>query len=126
MKKFKLKKDIPSFWVFLITFTYLELVFKIVAKVNIFSLNTLNNLLFILFFSLVCQFLVSLFSSKIADIILPIIIVMVTIFYSIQIVVYNIFGFYFTFSLLGATNQVLEFAGDNRFIYTDDFSFCLK
>ncbi len=112
MKKFKLKKDIPSFWVFLITFTYLELVFKIVAKVNIFSLNTLNNLLFILFFSLVCQFLVSLFSSKIADIILPIIIVMVTIFYSIQIVVYNIFGFYFTFSLLGATNQVLEFAGD--------------
>ncbi len=105
-----MKKNINSFLVYLISFIYLELLFKIIS--HSFNLNIINNLLFILFFCLICLVLSSFKSKKANMIIMDIIIGLVSLYYSIQIVVYNIFGFYFDFSLFGATDQVMKFAGD--------------
>ena len=112
MKKLTFTKKLDVFWVYLISFCYLELLFKIVSPYSPFSWDVINNLLFILFLSIVCKFITSFFQEKVNKILYFVIMAIFCLFYAIQIVVHNIFGFYFDFSLLGATDQILSFSGD--------------
>ena len=103
---------INSLWFFLLTYFYLEIVFKLITHNSLFSLSTFNITLFIVFLALFCKFLTSLFKPKINNTVFYLILFFIALFYSVQVVVHNIFGFYFDFSLLGATDQILSFSGD--------------
>ena len=102
---------INSLIIYILVFTYFEVVFKITAGC-LWSWNLINNFLFILVISLVCKFITSLFSDKINKVLMYILIFSISLFYIVQIVMHNIFNFYFDFSLLGAFDQIMAFSKD--------------
>lgn len=109
----KLKnKNVNSLLVFFLTFCYLEILFKIIMHYPLFSLNLINNILYMLFLTIVCKFLTSCFKRKINMGIFYFLLSFFCLFYAVQVVVHNIFGFAFDFSLLGATDQIMRFTGD--------------
>ncbi len=103
---------INSLIIYILIFTYFEVIFKITAGC-LWSWNLINNFLFIIAMALVCKFVTSLFSDKINKILMCLIIFIISLFYIVQIVMNNIFNFYFDFSLLGAFDQIVNFSKDS-------------
>ncbi len=124
MKRLKHSQKIDSLFIYFLVFCYLEIVFKINAH-SIFSWNLVNNLLYIIALSLACKFLTSLFSSKINKILMFIFIGIISLFFAIQILVHNIFNFYFDFSLLRTIDQVLTFSGETIKLIIHNFIYLL-
>lgn len=111
MEQVKLKK-INEIFIYFFIFIYLELLFKILMHYPLISLSTINITIFNIFLALFCHFLTSLFKDPVNRICFHTINAIICLFYGVQVVVHNIFGFYFDFSLLGATDQIMSFTGD--------------
>jgi len=112
MKKVILKK-INSFWILLLSFFYLEFVFKILLDNKIWNINLLNISLFLLFLSLILKLLSSFIKNEnFNKIIFFIFLFLICFIHAFELTVYKVFGFYYDLSLLGATAQVMEFASE--------------
>ncbi len=88
---------------------YLEVMFRLLNGINIFNISILYVLLFGLCLSLLLGSIIKFFGSKVLFLVVAFGLCLV---YEIQLCVYRMFGFYFDFSLLGASEQVMSFASD--------------
>lgn len=111
MKKFRLRK----FYLGIITFIillYMEVTFKLLTGNVIFNKNIIYVLIFNLIIGLFFDCFGRIFNRKINKIIFLINLFLLSLLYSIQLCVFKMFSFYFDFGLLGASGQVVSFAGD--------------
>ena len=88
---------------------YFELVFKLLIFKTITFEAGMNILLYMGFVSILITILTNIFTLKINKVLLYITYSIIPILYSIQLVFKNIFNAFFSFSLLGLSDQVLEF-----------------
>ena len=124
MKNFKNIK-IDSTIMFLITFIYLEILYKVFMHYHIFNISTLHILLYVLFFVALSKFISSIFGDVYNKILSYIIIFITTLFYATQMVVYKIFNFVFDFSLMGTTDQIMDFKGTGFSLVMDNLLYII-
>ncbi len=111
MKKYKLKKYNVLLFTFIILMV-LELSFRLLVNITILNISFLYVTLYNLFASLLISFLVTWGNNVFNKVLYYILIFLITLIYAIELCVYKMFGFYFDLSLIGATDQVVSFAGD--------------
>ena len=109
MKEKPLKR-IDSTYIFIISFLYLEIVYRIIMNYNVFSINMINITLFIVFSGFICKFISSLFKDNYNKIVMLIILLFMGVYFSTQFIVFRIFGFSFEWGLLRTTDQINEFS----------------
>lgn len=109
--KYKLKKINVIITCFII-FTYLELVFRLFTRNEIFGINLLYGSLYNLFLACFISFIASWGNNKTNKILFFISLGIISFIYALQLCVFKMFGFYFDLSLLGATDQVMTFYGE--------------
>lgn len=106
MKKNKL------FLLYFISFLILEILFKVFTFDNIFNISLLYILIYCLFASLICTFITNLFKGKHSLVVYPLIMLIICLWFVLEYCVHAFFSFFFSFSLLGAATQTLDFASD--------------
>ena len=105
-------KYIKRFVFFFIVINFLEIMF------GLFIFNTIkfSNYLNILFYSVIISILLSIisgiFKDKINTIITSIILFITGVLFCIQLVFYNVFKTFFSFSILGLSDQLNSFMGE--------------
>lgn len=102
-------KKIHKFLIYLGILTYLEIVFKILVFKNFFSESYIYIFPYLIFTSLLYFFLTSLFKEKTNKIIFYIIIFFNAFWYAMQFCIHKLFDLFFSFNLMGAADQILEF-----------------
>lgn len=110
-KKYRLKK----FNIFVVMFgvlMYEELIFRIINNIGIFNSSMFYVVLFNIILSIFISIITKLFNEVTNRIIFLISLFMIGFIYCVQLCVYKMFGFYFEFSLMGASNQVTSFMSD--------------
>ncbi len=111
MKKFKLRKFYMGIVYFFILL-YMEVIFKVFINDSIFDFKFIYILIFCLSLTFLLKALCSLSNRSVNKVIYLIFLFLLSLIYSVQLCVYKMFGFYFDWSLLKATNQVVDFAFD--------------
>ena len=97
MKRFKLRTFYLSVIMFVVLL-YLELIFRMFNNIEIFNISILYVIIFDLFITLLICIIGKLFNRRVNN--------------SIQLCVFKKFGFYFDWTLIGASGQIASFAGD--------------
>ncbi len=104
-------KKIKIFFIYLVSFIYLELLFKVLVHNDIFNISLINILIFLTFFSLLLWVISTIFKKeKINKIIFYFILLSITIWFGVEYVVDGYFGFYVSLSALKIADQVGDFA----------------
>lgn len=106
MKKFK----IHPFIYFFFTILYLEIISKIVITNHLFNLGLIYVLIYSLPFCLFFTLLSKSFFYKMNKIISIIITLVITIYFEVQYIFYNLFSIPFSFSTISLANQALDFS----------------
>lgn len=104
-------KKINLFIVYLVSFIYMEILYKIFIYHKVFSLSIINMLLFILMFSLIVYLLNKLFSEKVNRIIYIVLMSILCLWFSAQYVVKSYFDFYISLSAFEVADQLNSFLG---------------
>ena len=111
MKRFRLR----TFYLSIVTFIillYMEVIFRLLTNINIFSISIIYILIFNLFITVLFNLIGKLFDKNVNKILFLIMLFLVGFLYSVQLCVFKMFGFYFDWTLIGASGQVASFAGD--------------
>lgn len=111
MKKFRLR----TFYLSIVTFVillYMEVIFRLLTNINIFNVSMIYILIFNLFITIFFNFIGKLFNKNVNKILFLIMLFLVGFLYSVQLCVFKMFGFYFDWTLIGASGQIASFAGD--------------
>lgn len=111
MKKFRLR----TFYLSIVTFIillYMEAIFRLLTNINIFNISMIYILIFNLFITIFFNFIGKLFNKNVNKILFLIMLFLVGFLYSVQLCVFKMFGFYFDWTLIGASGQIASFAGD--------------
>lgn len=106
MKKLK----IHPFIYFFFTILYLEIISKIVITNHLFNLGLIYVLVYSLPFCLFFTLLSKSFFYKMNKIISIIITLVITIYFEVQYIFYNLFSIPFSFSTISLANQALDFS----------------
>lgn len=106
MKKLK----IHPFIYFFFTILYLEIISKIVITNHLFNLGLIYILVYSLPFCLFFTLLSKSFFYKMNKIISIIITLVITIYFEVQYIFYNLFSIPFSFSTISLANQALDFS----------------
>lgn len=106
MKKIK----IHPFIYFFFTILYLEIISKIVITNHLFNLGLIYVLIYSLPFCLFFTLLSKSFFYKMNKIISIIITLVITIYFEVQYIFYNLFSIPFSFSTISLANQALDFS----------------
>ena len=108
-----MKKKLSLFIIFLLSFIYLELVFKIMnfGIANLFSLSFIYYSLFSIIISLILYLICKSFSEKTNRRISLTIMFIICLVFTVEYVFRNIFNTFFSFSLLKIIDQALTFGG---------------
>lgn len=105
-------KKISVFLVYLVSFIYMEFLYKIFIYNNIFRLSIINMILFLISFSLLMYVVTKLFkNSKTNKVVFIVIMSIIGIWFSAQYVVKGYFDFYISLSTFQVADQVGDFAG---------------
>jgi len=105
MKNLKLN----PFIYFLLSILYLEILSKIVIAKQIFNIGLLYMIIFTIPIILLLMILTKAFKEKTNKIILFILMGIITIYFEIQYIFYNLFSVPFSFSTIGLADQALDF-----------------
>ena len=111
MKRFRLR----TFYLSIVTFVillYMEVIFRLLTNINIFSISIIYILIFNLFITVLFNLIGKLFNKNVNKILFLIMLFLVGFLYSVQLCVFKMFGFYFDWTLIGASGQIASFAGD--------------
>ena len=111
MKKF-MKKINQRFIYFFISSLLLEIVFTFIIFNHITLESILNVLLSSCFFAAIFSLLSGIFKDKINTIITSIILFILGVLFSVQTVFYNTFKTFFSFSILGLSDQLESFMSE--------------
>lgn len=106
MKKLK----IHPFIYFFFTILYLEIISKIVITNHLFNLGLIYILVYSLPFCLFFTLISKSFFYKMNKIISIIITLVITIYFEVQYIFYNLFSIPFSFSTISLANQALDFS----------------
>ncbi len=105
MKKIKIH---PFIYLF-ISILFLEILSKIVIAKHLLNIGLLYMIIFTLPIILLLTILTKSFSEKINKIILFIIMGIITVYFEVQYIFYNLFSLPFSFSTIGLADQALDF-----------------
>jgi len=108
MKKNNYK--IHIFFIYLITFIFLELIFRIYCTENLLPLTTIYTLIYSISISLLLSILTSLFKHK--NIITPTIIFIITLWYMTNVIYKLKMAVFFSINSIGLANQLTSFWKD--------------
>ena len=111
MKKFRLR----TFYLSIVTFViliYMEVIFRLLTNIHVFSISIVYILIFNLFITVLFNLIGKLFDKNVNKILFLIMLFLVGFLYSVQLCVFKMFGFYFDWTLIGASGQIASFAGD--------------
>ena len=111
MKRFKLRTFYLSVIMFVVLL-YLELIFRLLCNIEIFNISILYVIVFNIFMTLLIFIIGKLFNRKVNKIMFLSGLFLLGLLYSIQLCVFKMFGFYFDWTLIGASGQIASFAGD--------------
>ena len=111
MKRFKLRTFYLSVIMFVILL-YLELIFRLLCNIEIFNISILYVIVFNIFMTLLICIIGKLFNRRVNKIMFLSGLFLLGLLYSIQLCVFKMFGFYFDWTLIGASGQIASFAGD--------------
>lgn len=103
------KLNIHPFIYFLISTLYLEILIKLVIAKHILNVGLLYLLIFTIPFILLFTILTKAFSPKINKIVGFIIALILTIYFEVQYIFFNLFSVPFSFSTIGLADQALDF-----------------
>ena len=104
-------KKVSMFLIYLLSFIYLEFLYRILLYDNVFRLSNVNMLLFLVFFALFIYLISKLFKEKANKVIFYIILGLICLWFSAQYVVKGFLDFYISFSILQIADQVGSFLG---------------
>jgi len=102
-------KKVSLFFVYLISFIYMEFLYKILMYNNVFRLSNINMLLFIIPFSLFIYIISKCFKEKINKIIFIVLMSIIALWFSAEYVVKDYFDFYISLSTFKVADQVGHF-----------------
>lgn len=103
-----MKKYIP-YLLYFISILYLESLFKILSVKQIDILNSISLLLFIVYITILMTTINRLSKEKTNKLIFIITLFALGTYFSAQLCIKDMFGSYFTFNVLGASSQVVEY-----------------
>lgn len=110
-EEIKMKKlKIHPFIYFFFTILYLEIISKIVITNHLFNLGLIYVLIYSLPFCLFFTLISKSFFYKMNKIISIIITLVITIYFEVQYIFYNLFSIPFSFSTISLANQALDFS----------------
>ena len=101
------KIKIHPFAYFFITILYLELLTKIVIAKHFINSNLIYMLIFSLPFVLLLTILAKAFNKRVNKIICLLIVFIITVYFEIQYIFFNLFSTPFSFSTISLANQAL-------------------
>lgn len=104
-------KKISLFLIYLISFIWMEMLYKIFIYDNIFRVSLINMLLFIIPFSLIMLLISKIFRDKGNKITFIVIMSVIAVWFSAQYVVKSYFDFYISLSTFQVADQVGDFFG---------------
>lgn len=90
----------------------MEFIFRMFNNINIFNISLLYVVIFSIIISLFVELIGRFGNNTVNKIIFLVMLFIMGFIYSLELCVYKMFGFYFEFSLMGASNQVISFMGD--------------
>lgn len=99
-----------------ISIIYLEFIFKLLNRIDIFVLASLFSICFAIIFASILSLILNKANKKIKVIVIAILLFILGIYYSAQICLFGIYKFYFQFSALALFDQVAAFAGDGLMV----------
>ena len=105
-------KYLKRFLFFLLIINFLEIVFAFSIFSSIVFSDYINIFLYSIMVSAILSILSGIFSNKVNIIITSIILFILGVIFSIQLVFYNVFKAFFSFSILGLTDQLNSFMGE--------------
>ena len=111
MKRFKLRTFYLSIVMFIVLL-YLELIFRMFNNIDIFNISLLYVIVFNIFMTILICIIGKLFNRKVNKIMFLSGLFLLGFLYSVQLCVFKMFGFYFDWTLIGASGQIASFAGD--------------
>ena len=104
-------KKISIFFVYLISFIYLEFLYRILLYDNIFRISNINMIIFVIFFALVLYLLTKLLKEKGNKFFFFSYLLLICLWFTAQYVVKGFLDFYISFSILQIADQVGSFLG---------------
>jgi len=104
-------KKVSLFLIYLFSFIYMEVLYKIFIYDNVFRLSIINMLLFLIPFSLIIYLISKLFNEKVNKIVYILIISVIALWFSAEYVVKSYFDFYISLSTFQVADQVGDFLG---------------
>ena len=104
-------KKISIFLIYLISFIYLEFLFRVLLYDNVFRFSNINMILFVMFFTFCAFIITKLFKEKGNRVIFYLLLFLVCLWFSAQYVVKGFCDFYISFSILQIADQVGSFLG---------------
>lgn len=112
IKQDKKKIKIHIFLIYFITLIFLELIFRIFCTEKFLTYTTIYTLIYIIPISLLLTIITSSFSDKINNLVSKILILLITLWYMINLVYKLKMGVFFSINSLGLANQLTSFLGD--------------
>lgn len=110
---------LPMFYFLL--FFYTEFLFKLLAGFKIFQIGTIHTIVYILFMTLLCYTISSLFNLKYNKIITYCITVIHCLYFTMQFGSYKVLNVFFTLSVSDSAGEILQFKNELVNIIKDYF-----
>ncbi len=105
-------KKVQVFFIYLISFIFMEFLFKFLLMDHVFAIANINMLLFLIPFSFLLSILTNLSKSEKANFIICLVILgLISVWFSAQYVFRDYFGFYISWGAFGLADQIGTFAG---------------
>ena len=105
-------KYIKRFIFFFIVINFLEIMFSLFIFKTLKFTNYLNVLLYSLIISSILSIVTGIFKNKANNVITSIILFIIGVLFSVQLVFYNVYKAFFSFSILGLGDQLMSFMGE--------------
>ena len=105
-------KYIKRFIFFFIVINFLEIMFSLFIFKTLKFTNYLNVLLYSLIISSILSIITGMFKNKANNVITSIILFIIGVLFSVQLVFYNVYKAFFSFSILGLGDQLMSFMGE--------------
>jgi len=102
-------KKISLLLVYVLSFIYMEFLYRILVMDSVFRLTNINMIAFILFFALLMYIFSKVFREKGNKIVFYTLMAIIGLWFSAQFVVKSFFDFYISFSILQIADQVGDF-----------------
>ena len=104
-------KKVSLYLVYLLSFVYMEFLYRILVVGNVFRISNINMLLYLVFFALGTFIVTKLFNEKGNKIVFYSLLSIIALWFSAQYVVKEFCDFYISFSILQIADQLGDFMG---------------